>query len=494
MRASKPAAPRKKKKATKGKKGERKDAADTFARPGVPRKKLLVPGGLPVRGAKPGRRRDESFSASPEIGEENENQRRGKRKRKASARLRQQHETDMILKATRRAGTYRSADFSDERTESEGEESAGDTSADGGSDGVVVAMKERGGGAPLVAAEEHDSVREVSAILADMEGPWDDDSDAEDLSDGEFDLIWKLHRVYGPHKRSLLNKVAREKESSTLTMAIVLRAAMNLHKSGAISNSQKVWLISKLSSDDPHPFLRSLPAATTDYQELEGLLLHLVPQQDQAQGKPVQPSRDEKEEKRREALAVALPSQLKVVKSKTGYDVNSLVNFKPVSMVPPITAAGVSPLSLVTRKFPVSGTSPAEPATEKVTFVCNISGKNCTNVRYHCTKIPDYDLSPESFEECKKENKFAPGMTETDFVRIDHCATDKASDPDHWTREETLLLLEGLEVFGENWAEVAEHVSTKSQLQVRRQHNQDTSLHSSLFLPRDRPIDRSKKC
>jgi len=281
MRANKVGGPRrtKKKKKRVGPKGEAKPA-DTFARPAIPRKKLLVPGGLPggkhANRSAPGGKR---LSDSPEVGpfdEDDENRRRGKRKRKASGKLQRQHETDMILKAQRR-GTYRSADFA----RSDSEEESSEDSEDSGAGVVVATIAERGGAVVRgEVANEYDSVREASAILADMEGLQDGDSDAEDLSDEEFDLIWKLHRVYGPHKESLLKKVARTKESSTLTMAIVLRATMNLHKSGAISDSQKLWLISKLSSDDPNPYLASLPAATTDYRELEDLLLDLVPKQE----------------------------------------------------------------------------------------------------------------------------------------------------------------------------------------------------------------------
>ena len=36
---------------------------------------------------------------------------------------------------------------------------------------------------------------------------------------------------------------------------------------------------------------------------------------------------------------------------------------------------------------------------------------------------------------------------------------------DHWTDQETLLLLEGLEMFGENWEAVASHVVSKDKQQ-----------------------------
>ena len=39
--------------------------------------------------------------------------------------------------------------------------------------------------------------------------------------------------------------------------------------------------------------------------------------------------------------------------------------------------------------------------------------------------------------------------------------------PGDWSDQETLLLLEGLELYGDNWAEIAEHVGTRSQVRYR---------------------------
>lgn len=36
-----------------------------------------------------------------------------------------------------------------------------------------------------------------------------------------------------------------------------------------------------------------------------------------------------------------------------------------------------------------------------------------------------------------------------------------------WKDLETLLLLEGIELYGDNWADIAAHVGTKSQVSVR---------------------------
>ncbi|GAB4819040.1 hypothetical protein N2152v2_006086 [Parachlorella kessleri] len=103
-----------------------------------------------------------------------------------------------------------------------------------------------------------------------------------------------------------------------------------------------------------------------------------------------------------------------------------------------------------------------------VRYFCNaMPWVDCTALRYHCTKIPDVDLCPEAFAgkapRGRSEGRFPPGCTAKDFVRLD--ARQAAPDPSGWTDQETLLLLEGLELYGENWAQIAEHVGTKTQMQ-----------------------------
>ena len=55
-------------------------------------------------------------------------------------------------------------------------------------------------------------------------------------------------------------------------------------------------------------------------------------------------------------------------------------------------------------------------------------------------------------------------MAKTDFILMDSSEVSGASGTS-WTDEETLLLLEGLEIFGGKWAEIAEHVATKTKTQ-----------------------------
>jgi SWI/SNF related-matrix-associated actin-dependent regulator of chromatin subfamily C len=72
----------------------------------------------------------------------------------------------------------------------------------------------------------------------------------------------------------------------------------------------------------------------------------------------------------------------------------------------------------------------------------------------------DFDLCPD----CYNDGKFGPDMVSTDFMRMD--VTEVANENGGgWTDQETLLLLEALELYGENWTEIAEHVATKSKSQ-----------------------------
>lgn len=65
---------------------------------------------------------------------------------------------------------------------------------------------------------------------------------------------------------------------------------------------------------------------------------------------------------------------------------------------------------------------------------------------------------------CYNDGKLGPDMVSTDFVRMDAAEEDSANGGG-WTDQETLLLLEGLEMYGDNWTEIAEHVATKSKAQ-----------------------------
>lgn len=67
--------------------------------------------------------------------------------------------------------------------------------------------------------------------------------------------------------------------------------------------------------------------------------------------------------------------------------------------------------------------------------------------------------------DCFHDAKFVTGHSSLDFLRVDSKKDTSDLDGDSWTDQETLLLLEALEKYNDNWNEIAEHVGTKSKAQ-----------------------------
>ena len=67
--------------------------------------------------------------------------------------------------------------------------------------------------------------------------------------------------------------------------------------------------------------------------------------------------------------------------------------------------------------------------------------------------------------DCFHDAKFVTGHSSLDFLRVDSKKDIPDLDGDSWTDQETLLLLEALEKYNDNWNEIAEHVGTKSKAQ-----------------------------
>lgn len=67
--------------------------------------------------------------------------------------------------------------------------------------------------------------------------------------------------------------------------------------------------------------------------------------------------------------------------------------------------------------------------------------------------------------DCFHDGRFVSGHSSIDFVRVDSTKDYGDLDGDSWNNQETLLLLEAMEIYNENWNEIAEHVGTKSKAQ-----------------------------
>ncbi|SNX85135.1 related to swi/snf-related matrix-associated actin-dependent regulator of chromatin, subfamily c, member 1 [Melanopsichium pennsylvanicum] len=102
-------------------------------------------------------------------------------------------------------------------------------------------------------------------------------------------------------------------------------------------------------------------------------------------------------------------------------------------------------------------------------YTCDTCGSDCTRIRYHSIKAKNYSLCPS----CYLEGRFPSSMYSGDFVRLEDTPLkhsggvtgSSSSGGDDWTDAETLRLLEGLEMFDDDWSAVSQHVETRSREQ-----------------------------
>ncbi|KAJ8323818.1 SWI/SNF and RSC complex subunit Ssr2 [Batrachochytrium dendrobatidis] len=95
--------------------------------------------------------------------------------------------------------------------------------------------------------------------------------------------------------------------------------------------------------------------------------------------------------------------------------------------------------------------------TKKPKLVCSTCGVECTKSRYHCTKSTVFDICPN----CYLEGRFPSTYFSGDFLKLEDGTLNHDSEA-AWTDQETLLLLEGIELFDDNWNKIAEHVGTRT--------------------------------
>ncbi|XP_038698544.1 SWI/SNF complex subunit SWI3C-like isoform X2 [Tripterygium wilfordii] len=92
---------------------------------------------------------------------------------------------------------------------------------------------------------------------------------------------------------------------------------------------------------------------------------------------------------------------------------------------------------------------------------CNSCSQPLPSIYYQSHKEADVFLCSDCFH----GGKFVIGHSSIDFVRTDSTKDYGDIDGESWSDQETLLLLEAVEIYSENWNEIAEHVGTKSKSQ-----------------------------
>lgn len=101
--------------------------------------------------------------------------------------------------------------------------------------------------------------------------------------------------------------------------------------------------------------------------------------------------------------------------------------------------------------------------------LCNYCGVDCTSVYYHATKNADAPGGGSREEVCPRclvDNHISDGLKSEHFVKVDREDYPPAPDvEDPWSQQELLYLLEGLEMYDDDWNKVADHVGTKTREQ-----------------------------
>ncbi|KAG0142917.1 hypothetical protein CROQUDRAFT_49584 [Cronartium quercuum f. sp. fusiforme G11] len=88
---------------------------------------------------------------------------------------------------------------------------------------------------------------------------------------------------------------------------------------------------------------------------------------------------------------------------------------------------------------------------QKPVVTCDVCGVDCTNLCYHNTKQRTYDLCPQ----CYTSGRFPNQMNSNEFLRLDR---NNPNNLKSWTDQELLLLLEGLEMYSDDWDKIVEHI------------------------------------
>lgn len=97
---------------------------------------------------------------------------------------------------------------------------------------------------------------------------------------------------------------------------------------------------------------------------------------------------------------------------------------------------------------------------------CQTCGADCTRIYYHNTYVDPASNNKKSSDICPScfvDGRFPSNQPNSNYTRMENPTYSTTLDRDApWTDAELLRLLEGLERFDDNWAEIADHVGTRT--------------------------------
>lgn len=91
------------------------------------------------------------------------------------------------------------------------------------------------------------------------------------------------------------------------------------------------------------------------------------------------------------------------------------------------------------------------------TYICHTCGNDTVTVRYHNLRSKDANLCPRCFQ----EGHFGANFQASDFIRLSNNHTNHKI----WSDQEVLLLLEGIEMFEDQWESIVNHVGGNKNLE-----------------------------
>ncbi|KAJ2307765.1 SWI/SNF and RSC complex subunit Ssr2, partial [Coemansia sp. RSA 2705] len=133
---------------------------------------------------------------------------------------------------------------------------------------------------------------------------------------------------------------------------------------------------------------------------------------------------------------------------------------EPRAAAPPPPPAGLATRRDIYAAPPAAArpASAAEPPPTTRDVFCHTCGVNCTPAYYHCAKATRQRV--DLCAPCYADGRFPGSLSSADFVKV--AAGAAAPGADDWADDETLLLLEAIEMFDDDWNRIAEHVGSRS--------------------------------
>jgi len=128
---------------------------------------------------------------------------------------------------------------------------------------------------------------------------------------------------------------------------------------------------------------------------------------------------------------------------------------------PDVRLSSETAASLAQQAAASSSSDPSAPTVPEPK-PCYTCGTTTTSIRY--TSLQSHGsiaLCPA----CYSEGRFPSSLHSGDFVRVDTGDAYSHSDANSWSDQETLMLLEGLEMFSEDWEQISNHVGTRTKEQ-----------------------------